>query len=128
MHPSLKQALLEWRSLSLYNQPGDCVFPSERLKGSKPLDLAPVLKKKIQPAFKKIGITGVSWHTLRHTVGTMPAEMGEHQLMIRDDLRHSDLHVTTKYLQATTRSKRLARGKLVDAILPGVCCREANQT
>jgi len=40
MHPSLKLALLEWRSLSLYNQPGDFVFPSERLKGKKPLDLA----------------------------------------------------------------------------------------
>lgn len=25
MHPSLKQALLEWRSQSLYNQPGDFV-------------------------------------------------------------------------------------------------------
>jgi integrase len=104
---------------SLYNQPDDFVFPSERLKGSKPLDLASVLKKKIQPAFKKIGITGVGWHTFRHTVGTMLAEMGEHQLMIRDYLRHSDLHVTNKYLQATTKSKRLAQGKLVDAILPG---------
>src|SRR5258708_5307611 len=41
------------------------------------------------------------------------------QLMIRDYLRHSDLHVTNKYLQATTKSKRLAQGKLVDAILPG---------
>ena len=119
MHPSLKLALLEWRSLSLYNQPGDFVFPSERLKGKKPLDLASVLKKKIQPAFKRIGITGVGWHTFRHTVGTMLAEMGEHQLMIRDYLRHSDLHVTNKYLQATTKSKRLAQGKLVDAILPG---------
>jgi len=78
-----------------------------------------VLKKKIPPAFKRIGITGVGWHTFRHTVGTMLAEMGEHQLMIRDYLRHSDLHVTNKYLQATTKSKRLAQGKLVDAILPG---------
>jgi len=59
MHPSLKQALLEWRSQSLYNQPGDLVFPSERLKRSKPLDLASVLKKKIQPVFRRIGITGV---------------------------------------------------------------------
>ncbi|MGZ4872359.1 MAG: hypothetical protein ACXV99_10720, partial [Candidatus Angelobacter sp.] len=76
--------MLEWRSQSLYNQLGDFVFPSERLKGSKPLDLASVLKKKIQPAFRRIGITGVGWHTFRHTVGTMLAEMGEHQLMIRD--------------------------------------------
>ena len=78
-----------------------------------------MLKKKIQPAFKRIGITGVSWHAFRHTVGTMLAEMGEHQLMIRDYLRHNDLHVTNKYLRATTKSKRLAQGKLVDAILPG---------
>jgi hypothetical protein len=83
MHASLKHALLEWRSQSLYNQPTDFVFSSERLKGSKPLDLASVLKKKIQPAFKKIGIKGVGWHTFRHTVGAMLAEMGEHQLMIR---------------------------------------------
>jgi integrase len=49
-----------------------------KTEGKEPLDLASVLKKKIQPAFKRIGITGVSWHTFRHTVGTMLAEMGEH--------------------------------------------------
>jgi len=81
--------------------------------------LASALKKKIQPAFRRIGITGVGWYTFRHTVGSMLAEMGEHQLMIRDYLRHANLHVTNKYLQATTTSKRLAQGKLVDAILPG---------
>jgi len=89
-----------------------------RAKGKKPLDLAAVLKRKIQPAFTKVGITGVGWHTFRHTVGTMLAEMGEHQLTIRDYLRHSNVHVTNKYLQATPESKRLAQGKLVDAILP----------
>jgi integrase len=80
-----------------------------------------VLKKKVQPAFKKIGIAGVGWHTFRRTVGTMLAEMGEHQLTIRDYLRHSNLHVTNitnKYLQATSKTKRLAQDKLVDAILP----------
>jgi integrase len=101
-----------------YNKPEDFVFPSERLRGSKPLDLASVLKKKIQPAFRRIGITGVGWHTFRHSVGTMLAEMGEHQLTIRDYLRHSNLHVTNKYLQATSKTKRLAQDKLVDAILP----------
>ena len=118
MHPALKDGLLEWRMLSLYARPGDYVFASERLKGRKPLDLASVLKKKIQPAFERIGIHGVGWHTFRHTVGTMLAEMGQHQLTIRDYLRHSNLHVTNKYLQATSRAKRLAQDKLVDAILP----------
>ena len=119
MHLALKDALLEWKSQTNYNKPGDFVFPSLRRKGRKPLDLAAVLKKKIQPTFAKLGITGVGWHTFRHTVGSMLADMGEHQLTIRDYLRHSNLHVTNKYLQATPESKRLAQGKLVDAILPG---------
>jgi len=110
MHLALKDALVEWKSQSNYNGPGDFVFPSHRHKGKKPLDLVAVLKRKIQPAFTKVGITGVGWHTFRHTVGTMLAEMGEHQLTIRDYLRHSNLHVTNKYLQATPESKRRAQG------------------
>src|SRR5216684_109433 len=109
---------LRWLECDFYNIPEDFVFPSERLQGSKPLDLASVLKKKIQPAFRRIGITCVGWHTFRHSVGTMLAEMGEHQLTIRDYLRHSNLHVTNKYLQATSKTKRLAHDKLVDAFLP----------
>jgi integrase len=100
-----------WKSQSEYNEPGDFVFPSRRHKGRKPLDLAAVLKKKIQPAFANVGIVGVGWHTFRHTVGTMLADMGEHQLTIRDYLRHSNLHVTNKCLQATPESKRPAHGK-----------------
>src|SRR5437016_2972333 len=119
MHLALKDALLEWKSQTEYKGPGDFVFPSLRCKGKKPLDLAAVLKKKIQPAFASVGILGVGWHTFRHTVGTMLADMGEHQLTIRDYLRHSNLHVTNKYLQATPESKRSAQGKLVDANLPG---------
>jgi hypothetical protein len=34
--------------------------------------------------------------------------MGEHQLTIRGYLRHSNIHVTNKYLQATSKTKRLA--------------------
>ena len=70
------------------------------------------------PAIAKVGIAGVGRHTFRDTVGAMLAEIGEHQLTIRDYLRHSNLHVTNKYLQATPESKRFAQGKLVDAILP----------
>jgi len=62
--------------------------------------------------------SGVGWHTFRHMVGTMLAEMGQHQFTIRDYLRHSNLHVTNKYLQATSSVKRPAQDKLVDAILP----------
>ena len=42
----------------------------------------------------------------------------EHQLTIRDYLRHSNLSVTNKYLQAASNTKRKAQDKLVEAILP----------
>jgi hypothetical protein len=54
------------------------------------------------------------------TVGTVLAELGEHQLTIRDYLRHSNLSVTNKYLQAASNTKRKAQARLVEAILPGV--------
>jgi hypothetical protein len=60
----------------------------------------------------------VGWHTFRHTVGTVLAELGEHQLTIRDYLRHSNLSVTNKYLQAASHSKRNAQARLVEAIVP----------
>jgi integrase len=118
MHPALKNALLEWKGLSPYRAETDFVFPSLRRKAQKPLDLAAVLNRKIKPAFAKLGITGVGWHTFRHTVGSLLADLGEHQLTIRDYRRHSHLNVTNQYLQATSNTKRLAQEKLVDAILP----------
>ena len=118
MHAALKNALLEWKAQSLYAAETDFVFPSLRRNGRKPLDLAAVLNRKIKPAFANLGIAGVGWHTFRHSVGSILASMGEHQLTIRDYLRHSNLNVTNQYLQATSKTKRLAQGKLVNAILP----------
>lgn len=118
MHSVLKQALLEWKTQSHRTQPSDFVFPSRLYGGRKALDLAAVLKRKIRPAFEKAGITGVGWHTFRHTVGTLLAELGEHQLTIRDYLRHSNLSVTNKYLQAASQTKRNAQARLVEAIVP----------
>lgn len=118
MHPLLKQALLEWRTQSHRTQFSDFVFPSRLYGGRKALDLTAVLRRKIRPAFEKIGVIGVGWHTFRHTVGTVLAELGEHQLTIRDYLRHSSLGVTNQYLQAASKTKRDAQAKLVEAILP----------
>jgi len=97
MHPALKLGLLEWRTQSHRTQPADFVFPSRLYGGRRALDLAAVLKRKIRPAFEKVGITGVGWHTFRHTAGTVLAQLGEHQLTIRDYLRYSNLSVTNKY-------------------------------
>jgi len=51
-------------------------------------------------------------------VGTLLAELGEHQLTIRYYLRHSNLSVTNKYLQAASKTRRDAQTRLIKAILP----------
>jgi hypothetical protein len=94
---------------------------TERIRdcGCRERRRASVLKKKIQPAFKRIGITGVGWHTFRHTVGTMLTEMGEHQLMIRDYLASQRSARDQQVSPGNDKKQSLAQGKLVDAILPG---------
>jgi integrase len=99
-------------------QPTEFAFPSRLHAGRKALDLATVSKRKIRPAFEKVGITGVGWHTFRHTAGTVLAELGEHQLRIRAYLRPANLSVTNEYLQAASKTKRNAQARLVEAILP----------
>ena len=85
----------------------------------KPYHQEQIQKRHIRPAGVTVGIDGdIGWHTFRHTVGTVLAELGEHQLTIRDYLRHSNLSVTNKYLQAASNTKRKAQDRLVDAILP----------
>ena len=118
LHPILVQALREWKLHAPYSGPTHFVFASRRKKfpGTKPLDLAAVLKKKIQPVFEKLGVRGVGWHSFRHTVGMLLAGMGEHQVTIRDYLRHSNLSVTNKYVRAGTQAKTRAHARLVDAV------------
>jgi integrase len=65
---------------------------------SAALDIFDESSSAIRPAFAKLGIAGVGWHTFRHSVGSILADMGEHQLTIRDYLRHSNLNVTNQYL------------------------------
>src|SRR5215469_11156098 len=122
MHQVLKQALLEWKTQSHRTQTTDFVFPSRLFGGQKALDLAAVLKRKIRPAFEKLGITGVGWHTFRHTVGTLLAELGEHQLTIRDYLRHSNLSVTTSICKRHHIRSAMPRRDWLRRLFRCKCC------
>jgi hypothetical protein len=50
---------------------GDFLFPSIRLNGTKPLSPDSLLRKRIRPALKRVGIEGkiIGWHNFRHTLG-----------------------------------------------------------
>jgi integrase len=119
MHPALKAALLEWKSQSHYNRPEDFVFPSHIHKGRKQWVLRRCSVERSNPHSQLSESLGSGWLTFRQTVGTMLAGMGEHQLTIRDYLRHANLTVTNKYLQGSAKSKRRVQDKLMEAILPG---------
>jgi integrase len=76
----------------------------------------------------KVGISGIGWHTFRHTVGTMLADMGEHQLTIRDYLRHSKLTVTNKYLQATCKNSERRKASWSTQFLPSGVLSQSKST
>lgn len=115
----LAQSLRHLRQNSLYNRNTEWVFASLRMKGKQPLWPDSLWKRYGKPAVKAAGITKrVSYHTFRHTFGTLPNANGENQKVVQELLRHATLKVTTDtYLQALAPEKREAQTKLVRMVL-----------
>ena len=96
---------------------GNFVFPSERLRGSKPLDPASVLRKKIQPAFRRIGITvwaGTPFGTRWNYAGGDGRTSAHNPRLLAAQQPSSHEQV----LAGNIEDQRLAQDKLVDSILP----------
>lgn len=62
----------------------------------------------------------VSYHTFRHTFGTLLNANGENAKVVQELLRHASLKVTTDvYMQAVSSQKREAQSKLVRLVMGG---------
>jgi integrase len=62
----------------------------------------------------------VSYHTFRHTFGTLLNANGENPKVVQELLRHASLKVTTDvYMQAVGPQKREAQGNLVRLVRKG---------
>lgn len=62
----------------------------------------------------------VSFHTFRHTFGTLLNANGENPKVVQELLRHTSLKVTTDvYMQAVGPRKREAQSKLVKLVRKG---------
>ena len=72
---------------------------------------------------KRVVIAGLLSASLNLLVDQCPTVQNCAETLLHDRLEYSNLHVTNNYLQATSKTKRLAQDKLVDAILPTVFCR-----
>ena len=115
----LAESLLRFRQSSPYNRDTDWVFASQRMKGKQPLWPDSLWHRRGKPAVKAAGVTKrVSYHTFRHTFGTLLNANGENPKVVQELLRHATLKVTTDtYMQALSPEKREAQTKLVRMVL-----------
>jgi integrase len=66
----------------------------------------------LQLACEKAEITGVTWHTLRHTFASRLLERGVDIITVKELLGHSSVTVTMRYTHSNLASKVVAVGKL----------------
>jgi hypothetical protein len=87
------------------------------------------LSAGLELACKKGGITGVTWHTLRHTFASRLLERGADIMTVKELLGHSTVAVTMRYTHSNLDSKVAAVGKLVgNCYNPATPCTEMQQS
>jgi integrase len=70
------------------------------------------LKTGFALACEKSGISGVTWHTLRHTFASRLVNSGVDIVTVKELLGHSSISVTMRYAHTNIESKRAAVEKL----------------
>jgi integrase len=78
---------------SLFRSP--FVFPGTR--DDKPMDSNAFIRRHFAPALRRAGITGVSWHTLRHTSASRRIMAGVDLVSVKEILGHKDIQTTLRY-------------------------------
>jgi len=74
-----------------------------------PLDRRNLLRKHVKPAAKTLGLTGVTWHLLRHSYATMLDGVGTPVGTMQSLLGHSAPEITREiYLHAIPEEQRRA--------------------
>jgi len=66
----------------------------------------------LELACKEAGVSGVTWHTLRHTFASRLLERGVDIMTVKELLGHSTVTVTMRYTHSNLDSKVAAVGKL----------------
>jgi integrase len=115
------ELLWAWRQRSPHAFQGDWVFASPHTQGRQPYWPGTLWRYYGKPALKRAGVTKqVSYHTFRHTFGTLLNANGENPKVVQELLRHASLKVTTDvYMQAISPQKREAQRNLVNLVRKG---------
>ena len=124
VHPTVLEALAEWRQASTYNKSDDWVFAGRRYRGRKPIWGQAILRKYVRPAAQRVGIQKrFGWHTFRHTYSTLLRSVGTEFKVMQELLRHSSFRSTLDvYTQAVSPAKHAAQA----AVLALVYAAETN--
>jgi integrase len=115
----LAESLFRWKQVCQYTDPGNWVFASPHMKGTQPYWPGTLWRYHGLPALKRAAIAKhVTYHTFRHTFGTLLNANGENAKVVQELLRHASLKVTTDvYMQAVSPQKREAQSKLVKMVM-----------
>jgi len=116
LDPELAAVLLNWKKQSLWRRDEDWVFPN--LATGKPYWQEEIQKRHITAAAMAAGLTGIGWHTFRHTYRTLLDETGAPMKVQQELMRHASIQTTMNvYGQVPTNTKRQANSKVVQLIL-----------
>jgi integrase len=133
MHPALAAYLKQWREQSLYNRDSDWMFPSLKLKGTKPRVASIAAQDYLRPAAVKAGVIeeGSSkrfgWHNLRHSLATFLAGQVDSSVVMKT-LRHKRLATTMEIYSHRVNSTQMdAQGLYLEAIKKAKPATEAVQ-
>jgi len=110
------QVLLDWRATKSYADTG-LVFPSPVTGGC--FHAGTLMKKRIKPAGKQVGLDAVGWHSFRHSYRGMLDDTGANTGTQQGLMRHANVSTTMNiYGRASMKAKQEANSKVVQMILP----------
>jgi integrase len=109
--------LLEWRSMTPYNQPGDWIFASPYTRGRRPYWPAQLVKTHIKPIALAAGIPSIGWHSFRHSVSAWGKEAGLELEDVKTLLRHEDIATTSNvYGDLGMEAKRRIQQRMIEFV------------
>ena len=99
------------RSGALSSGPEDLVFQS--VQNGKPMNDQNILKRHIQPAARKLGLSFVNWRCLRTSHATWLVQAGADPKSVQGQMRHSRISTTMEiYAQIVPAAQRRALEQL----------------
>jgi len=112
LDPAFAAVLRDWKGARTTG----LVFPSHITGGCYHANV--IQRQILKPKGKKIGVTGLGWHTFRHTYRSLLDETGAPIGVQQKLMRHSNVATTMNvYGNSTLRAKQQANSKVVQMVM-----------